>query len=349
MSESLNTKSMPLITILLFVSGIFWAILGVYLESTPAVIAGVLASLGYLVAFYTYSIGYSKFGRSFMFVVADVAITYGTFNVPNGGFIVLMLLGLIPLMGIIFDRKSEKPLIVGVALTNIVVFAYIILSHPLIVFEFSSDNAFEHSFVAISVCFTVVFVAGTSIIFAVKEIDEKTMLLVQSENELMEAKQALESLVYYDDLTGIYSRRWLNTRFGDGNRSKDATFYMIDIDDFKSVNDEYGHAAGDLLLKGIAEALSKKTEKLGCAMRLGGEEFAIIRPWKNESEAKKFGEELLREIQSVEIKHNETKMHRTASIGVAKLEIGASLSDIMRNADKSLYKAKENGGNLCFI
>lgn len=340
---------MPLITILLFLSGVFWAILGVYLESTPAVIVGVLASLGYLVAFYIYSTGNSKFGRSFLFVVADVAITYGTFIVPNGGFIVLMLLGLIPLMGIIFDRKSEKPLIVGGALTNSVVFGYIIFFHPLIVFEFSSDNAFEHSLITISVCFTVVFVAGTSIIFAVKEIDEKTMLLVQSENELMEAKQALESLVYYDDLTGIYSRRWLNTRFGDGNRSKDATFYMIDIDDFKSVNDEYGHASGDLLLKRIGEVLRKKTDKLGCAMRLGGEEFAVIRPWENWAEARIFGEELLREIRSAEIKYNDTEIHRTASIGVAKLEIGASLSDTMRNADKSLYRAKENGRNSLFL
>ena len=91
--------------------------------------------------------------------------------------------------------------------------------------------------------------------------------------------------------------------------------------------------------------MSKKTKKIGCALRLDGEEFAVIRPWKNWSEAKTFAEELLKEIASEVIVHNDAEIRRTASIGIAKLEKTASISDTMRSADKSLYKAKQDGRN----
>ena len=345
MQQSLFEKTIPLITRLLVLSGIFWAIIGIYLEVTPAVIGGGLACLGYVVCIYLYKIGYLKISRLLLFVVADAAIIYGTFNVPNGGFILLMLLGLVPLLFIFFDWKSEKPFIAAIALINSSSFIYFVLFYPLILFEFYAENALIHSLIVLSVCFTILLVTGTSIGFAVIENDEKTKLLIQSQNELQKAKQELEWLAFHDDLTGIYSRRWLKSRFGDGNRTKDAVFYMIDLDDFKSVNDQHGHDVGDLLLKRIAEVLSKKTKKIGCALRLGGEEFAVIRPWKNWSEAKTFGEELLKEIASVVILHNDAEIRRTASIGIAKLEKTASISDTMRSADKSLYKAKQDGRN----
>ena len=345
MEQNLFERTAPLVIRLLIMSGVFWVILGVCLELAHAVIGGSLACVGYVVCFYLYNTGYLKISRFLMFVVADLAIIYGARNVPNGGFILLMLLGLIPLLFVTFDWKTEKRFIAEISLINTVTFCYFLFFHPLILFQFSAEESTTYSLIVLSVCFTILLVTGTSIGFAVREIDEKTKLLLDSQKELQKAKRELEWLAFHDDLTGIYSRRWLKKNFSDGNRKKDAVLYMIDIDDFKSVNDQYGHDVGDRFLKRIGAVLNKKTEKIGCALRLGGEEFAIIRPWKNWSETKAFSESILREIECVVINHNETEIRRTASIGVAKLERNTHLSDALRAADKCLYNAKQDGRN----
>ena len=163
---------------------------------------------------------------------------------------------------------------------------------------------------------------------------------------LMEAKEKLQKLVNEDELTGLYSRRGLKERFNDGLRKKDTAVYIFDLDHFKSVNDSYGHEAGDELLMELGQTIKCLTETDGCAARLGGEEFAIIRPWQGWEEAKEFGEALRLALEQTVILYNGRHISRTASIGIAMLAVSAPLSEAMHLADHFAREAKTRGRNI---
>ena len=163
--------------------------------------------------------------------------------------------------------------------------------------------------------------------------------------ELVESRAYLYNLVQRDDLTGLYSRRGLKERFSDGTRTKDAGVYILDLDHFKSVNDSYGHEAGDALLSAMGQTMTRLTETVGYAARLGGEEFAIIRPWQGWAEAKEFGEALRLALEQTVVVDGARHISRTASIGIAMLPVSEDLSLAMRLADDFAREAKMRGRN----
>lgn len=164
--------------------------------------------------------------------------------------------------------------------------------------------------------------------------------------EIMRTQNQLQMLVDRDELTGLYSRRGLKERFGDGARTKTAGVYILDLDHFKSVNDSYGHEAGDALLRAIGQTMTRLTETAGCAARLGGEEFAIIRPWQGWEEAKEFGEALRVSLEQTVVVDGARQINRTASIGIAMLPASEALFDAMRLADHFAREAKMRGRNI---
>lgn len=164
---------------------------------------------------------------------------------------------------------------------------------------------------------------------------------------IMRAGDELLRLVENDELTGLMSRRGLQRRFADGQRKRDLGFYLIDIDYFKSVNDGYGHEAGDLLLKALADSLKGLTEKVGYPTRLGGEEFAVLRPWSGWSEAKDFAEELRRTLSESSITFRGKRIQRSASIGYIEVKTDDKLSATMHLADLAQREAKSSGRNRC--
>ena len=164
--------------------------------------------------------------------------------------------------------------------------------------------------------------------------------------ELIESRAYLYNLVERDELTGLYSRRGLKERFSDGMRKKTAGVYILDLDHFKSVNDSYGHEAGDALLSAMGQTMTRLTETVGCAARLGGEEFAIIRPWQGWEEAKEFGEALRVALEQTVVVDGARPISRTASIGIAMLDTSEALSDAMRLADHFAREAKKRGRNM---
>ena len=168
---------------------------------------------------------------------------------------------------------------------------------------------------------------------------------VDDVTELMNTHERLIELVDQDELTGLYSRRGLKERFGDGARTKTTSVYILDLDHFKSVNDCYGHEAGDELLRAIGQTMIRLTETAGCAARLGGEEFAIIRPWQGWDEAKEFGETLRVGLEQTVVVDGARQISRTASIGIAMLRADEALSDAMHLADHLAREAKMRGRN----
>ena len=164
---------------------------------------------------------------------------------------------------------------------------------------------------------------------------------------IVRARDELERLVENDELTGLMSRRGLQRRFADGQRKRDSGFFLIDLDYFKSVNDGYGHEAGDDLLRAIADSLKKLTAKAGCPIRLGGEEFAVVRPWNGWQEAGEFAEELRTTLEQTSIRFQGKLIQRSASIGFIEVKPRDDLSTAMHLADLAQREAKSTGRNKC--
>lgn len=154
-----------------------------------------------------------------------------------------------------------------------------------------------------------------------------------------------------DDLTGAINRRYfldileketLRVRRYGGTLS----LIMVDIDYFKTINDTYGHDAGDQVLKRLVHELSDTVRKVDIISRLGGEEFAILLPSTNLIGALSSAERIREIIENCRVEYEGKIISFTASIGVAETkENDRAPSDLMRAADKALYKSKNNGRN----
>ncbi len=118
---------------------------------------------------------------------------------------------------------------------------------------------------------------------------------------------------------------------------------MVDIDHFKSINDRFGHAAGDTALRAVAQCLDGRSELAG---RLGGEEFALLVSQGDPDEAWRAAEALRSDIAAREIDIETNVLRLSCSFGVAIGAPGDDIDDLLRRADAALYTAKRAGRNL---
>ncbi|MCR5260424.1 MAG: GGDEF domain-containing protein [Candidatus Gastranaerophilales bacterium] len=159
-----------------------------------------------------------------------------------------------------------------------------------------------------------------------------------------------------DALTGLNNRRQFEIRLKQetsvSHRKKtELCGIMLDIDYFKKVNDTYGHAAGDCVLKGIAEIITKTVREYDIPCRYGGEEFFILLPMTNIDDAYMVAQRLRQNIQNSKIDIRDAKvkgvpfLQITASIGVNKFNHDETPQEFYQGADKALYESKVNGRN----
>jgi diguanylate cyclase (GGDEF)-like protein len=124
---------------------------------------------------------------------------------------------------------------------------------------------------------------------------------------------------------------------------------VLDIDDFKQVNDTWGHETGDLVLRGLAEALAAATRNVDLAARLGGEEFAILLPNTDAEGAHGVAERIQRDLKHIAVPAGDTTVGATASFGISSFPDLAALTDLLNDADRSLYEAKRAGKNRIVV
>ncbi len=156
-----------------------------------------------------------------------------------------------------------------------------------------------------------------------------------------------------DPLTDLHNRRYmtshLKTLFEEASqRGKPLSILVLDIDHFKAVNDGYGHAAGDSVLREFASRLRRNIRGIDLACRLGGEEFVVVMPETDLTKAYLVGERLRQCIAAAPFYAGETVgvLQVTASVGVAALEFADDTPElILRRADQALYCAKRDGRN----
>ena len=126
---------------------------------------------------------------------------------------------------------------------------------------------------------------------------------------------------------------------------------MCDIDHFKEFNDRYGHLAGDVLLKSIAECLVNTLRDSDIVARYGGEEFAVILPETSIDDALIVAERLRKNVDLLKADYESDTLSVSMSFGIAKLDAANNLyaADLLKRADHALYQAKEAGRNRCCL
>lgn len=158
-------------------------------------------------------------------------------------------------------------------------------------------------------------------------------------------------LVHYDALTELYNRRYFDASLSrEMSRSKryefDLSVIFFDIDNFKALNDTYGHQVGDLVLRKVAKEIMKQTRVEDTAARYGGEEIVMILPQTHKQMAFFVGERVRENIEALTLEHGGIPIKITLSGGVASFPID-SLSEkgLVECADRGLYQAKNEGKN----
>ena len=188
-----------------------------------------------------------------------------------------------------------------------------------------------------------------NIVIAMRDISARK----EAEKLLHEANNQLQRMVMLDGLTAISNRRCfelvLEKEFRRGSRTQQPlTLLMLDVDNFKSYNDTYGHPAGDACLQSIAKAIGQQMRRpADMVARYGGEEFAIILPETDPNGAADLAERVRRAVRRLNIVHSgTTRQLVTVSVGVAVAipRHGCRLSqDLVGRADRALYAAKALG------
>lgn len=186
------------------------------------------------------------------------------------------------------------------------------------------------------------------------------ILITYLANAVLEShilKEKMHDLATIDHLTCVKNRRAFmesaNDYFKIAVRNNHVfSVVLLDLDNFKKINDTFGHIVGDDVLRSIGNIFSKSIRTSDIVGRYGGEEFIFILPEIGRESVKIFTDKLHNKINNTFVDHNDTKIKITASIGVTVYDANnnvTSFKNLLDQSDKMLYKAKREGRNCTFI
>jgi diguanylate cyclase (GGDEF)-like protein len=191
---------------------------------------------------------------------------------------------------------------------------------------------------------------GVQEIAIIRSILAVMVMVVGSSKALGRTLSELEYYSTHDPLTGLHNRRYFNEMLEyEVGRSKrhghEFSLLMLDLDDFKDVNDTWGHPCGDMVLRRIAETLQATTRKGDLSARLGGDEFILMLTETGRDGAQVVAEKLRRRLKEQHyLSPDGKRFHVTTSIGIVSYPRDAdTVSDLMAGVDMGLYRAKERG------
>jgi len=167
-----------------------------------------------------------------------------------------------------------------------------------------------------------------------------------------EASQASQS----DFLTGLYNRAYFDKAFNieiarAQRMKKDCSLVFFDLDDFKKVNDSFGHPAGDLVLKSVAELILREKRLTDIAVRYGGEEIVLLLPDTSKASAMNLATRIRKKVERSQLVHQGRLIKQTMSGGVASFPLDTDVpEELIECADRALYRAKHKGKNkICLF
>jgi diguanylate cyclase (GGDEF)-like protein len=187
------------------------------------------------------------------------------------------------------------------------------------------------------------------LVVAHKEAKERAERLA---TQLKAANCKLRDLAFRDDLTGLYNYRHFNEAMTRElarceRYQRPLALILLDVDEFKKINDTYGHPGGDLVLQTIATEIRKNTRHIDVVTRYAGDEFALILPETGQRGALVKAESCRALVEAAKITINGEAVRITISVGVATYEVDTPLKreELLAAADRALYLSKQNGRN----
>ncbi|OGW41114.1 MAG: hypothetical protein A2Y97_12455 [Nitrospirae bacterium RBG_13_39_12] len=165
----------------------------------------------------------------------------------------------------------------------------------------------------------------------------------------------IEKLAITDGLTGLFNHRHFQERLSQefdrlGRFSEPLSLLIIDIDNFKGINDTYGHPVGDSVLKGVAGIIEKTVRNIDVSARYGGEEFAVILLGTDSRGAFKMAERLRKAVMNTAFSEEKHAIKVTVSTGISAYPYGIkNKEELIERADKALYRAKKSGKNCSVL
>ncbi len=188
-----------------------------------------------------------------------------------------------------------------------------------------------------------------------QSIDHLNKELRSALENLQTRNMEIQTLVITDKLTGLYNRHYLSTVMEDevircSRKEYQFSILMIDVDNFKTLNDNYGHLFGDKVLSELGRLIKNNIRNYDKAFRFGGEEFVVILPETDQTiawmVAERIRESFAQNTFTVTTSESiEKKINRTLSIGIASYDEGLSVDDLVKYADMAMYTAKSQGKN----
>jgi len=189
----------------------------------------------------------------------------------------------------------------------------------------------------------VPIIIGMPVIFF---IDGQNLKLQNAVMTLDLMREEAEERAKRDSMTGLYNHQHFMEKILEGGRRDDGSLIILDIDHFKNINDNYGHAQGDEALIHVVAAVRKAVRANDVVGRIGGEEFAVFLQDANKEEAKMVASRIRRTVESIDfIPEDGIKAPLTVSVGVAMKDEMDNVVGAMQLADMRMYKAKESGRN----
>jgi diguanylate cyclase (GGDEF)-like protein len=175
--------------------------------------------------------------------------------------------------------------------------------------------------------------------------------IVELQGRLVAAREEQRRHADRDGLTGVSSRRRVIEAL-DSSLSENAAggtelaLAMLDLDDFKPINDRHGHLAGDHVLRTVCERMQRTLRRTDVFGRYGGDEFLVVLPETSQREAQEIARRMCETLASQPIECEDLALRITASVGVATAEgAQSSREDLIKRADRALFRAKHAGGN----
>jgi two-component system, cell cycle response regulator len=189
-----------------------------------------------------------------------------------------------------------------------------------------------------------------------RELKARVKVLVKKKHYIDQLRnnfeQALNSAIY-DGLTGLhnqtYFKKFLEMEIKRADRQRYPLGLMIiDIDDFKNINDRFGHLTGDLILKDLAQVIKKNIREVDLSARYGGDEFVVVLPYTDQTETAQIIERIQKAV--ARYRHSEETLLQqepmTLSFGIAFFPFqGTTMEELIRKADQTLYRSKQEGKN----
>lgn len=158
----------------------------------------------------------------------------------------------------------------------------------------------------------------------------------------------LEEIAYYDPLTGLLNRRsmdkYLRAALSKATPEKPFCLLMVDIDDFKQINDTYGHDFGDRVLKAVSSLISDNVRETDYTCRWGGEEFLVLLRTSMDY-ARQIAEYIRCSVEEEKVCNDTVQIHVSITIGIAQYHVGSTVPSLIQEADERLYYGKRHGKN----